>query len=339
MLEWALYYAQLGMPVFPCRGKVPAISKEDGGHGFYDATTDLQQVTTWWQQYPRANIGYRTSATAPVLDVDPQHQGDDTLFALEHTHGALPDTRRVITGGPSKSTHYYFTSPVAIPNKSFLGVGIDVQSEGSYVIAPPSLHPATGQPYRWDIGPDELAPQPLPPWLLQLLLAGDLTATSASQILDPAAPIPDGQRTITLARLAIRLRRVAGLSADEILAALMKRNDRCVPPKPQDYLVSLATYVEGKYQPDPVMHVGSVPFMGSPGMANGASAAPGHQWGSTAVFTDVADMLEKTYPLPIWLIKGLIAEGLSILAGSPKSSKITGCEFSGVHTLPTLAVG
>ena len=236
MLEWALYYAQLGMPVFPCRGKVPAISKEDGGHGFYDATTDLQQVTTWWQQYPRANIGYRTSATAPVLDVDPQHQGDDTLFALEHTHGALPDTRRVITGGPSKSTHYYFTSPVAIPNKSFLGVGIDVQSEGSYVIAPPSLHPATGQPYRWDIGPDELAPQPLPPWLLQLLLAGDLTATSASQILDPAAPIPDGQRTITLARLAIRLRRVAGLSADEILAALMKRNDRCVPPKPQDYL-------------------------------------------------------------------------------------------------------
>lgn len=100
MLAWALYYAQLGMPVFPCRGKVPWISKADGGHGFYDATVDLQQITRWWQQEPLANIGYRTSATAPVLDVDPQHQGDDTLFALEQTHGALPDTRRVMTGGP-----------------------------------------------------------------------------------------------------------------------------------------------------------------------------------------------------------------------------------------------
>jgi hypothetical protein len=96
MLAWARYYAQLGMPVFPCHGKVPLISKADGGHGFYDATTNLQQIQAWWQQCPMANIAYRTSATAPVLDVDPQHQGDDTLFALEQTHGALPDTRRVI---------------------------------------------------------------------------------------------------------------------------------------------------------------------------------------------------------------------------------------------------
>jgi putative DNA primase/helicase len=307
MLAWALYYAQIGMPVFPCRGKLPWISKAAGGSGFYDATVDQQQITRWWQQYPLANIGYRTSATAPVLDVDPQHQGDDTLFALEQTHGALPDTRRVITGGPSKSTHYYFTAPVAIPNKSFIGIGIDVQAEGSYVIVPPSLHPATGQPYRWDIGPDELAPQPLPGWLLQLLLAGDLTATSASHILDATAPIPDGQRTIALHRLAARLRRMAGLSVEELLVTLMKRNERCVPPKSQDFLVSMAHYVYGKYEPDPVMHVGSVPGMGSPGASNGATntTAPGPQpWGTTAIFTDVADMLERTYPLPVWLGPG-----------------------------------
>jgi hypothetical protein len=312
------------MPVFPCHGKVPLISKADGGHGFYDATVDLQQITTWWQQYPKANIGYRTSATAPVLDVDPQHGGDDTLFALEQTHGALPETRRVVTGGPSKSTHYYFTSPEAIPNKSFLGVGIDVQGEGSYVIVPPSLHPATGQPYLWDIGPDERAPHPLPDWLLQLLLAGDVSATSASQVLDPTAPIPDGTRTRVLGKLAIRLRRVAGLSEGEMLAALQKRNERCVPPKSQDFLVKIANYVCGKYQPDPVMHVGSVPFFGSPGSSNGTTAPADPQWGTPrpkAIFTDVADMIGKDYPVPVWLIKGLIMEGFTILAGSPKSSK------------------
>ena len=62
-------------------------------------------------------------------------------------------------------------------------------------------------------------------------LSGDLTATPASQILDPTAPIPDGTRTKVLGKLAIRLRRVAGLSTDELLVTLMKRNERCVPPK------------------------------------------------------------------------------------------------------------
>ena len=37
--------------------------------------------------------------------------------------------------------------------------------------------------------------------------------------------------------------------------------------------------------------------------------------------TDLADMLERTYPLPLWLIKDLIPEGLIFFIGSPKSSK------------------
>ena len=178
MLAWALYYAQLGMPVFPCYGKKPAIAKDDGVQGFYDATTDLQQIQAFWQQYPHANIGYRTDAYHPTLDVDPRHAGDTTLFLLEQAHRALPDTMRAVSGGPDKGQHYYFTSPQPIPNKVDLGSGIDVQAEGSYIMLPPSMHPATGQPYRWDVGPDELAPQPLPDWLLQLCLTGGTPASS-----------------------------------------------------------------------------------------------------------------------------------------------------------------
>jgi hypothetical protein len=39
------------------------------------------------------------------------------------------------------------------------------------------------------------------------------------------------------------------------------------------------------------------------------------------VFTDLADMLERVYPLPEWLIDDLIPEGLVFFVGSPKSSK------------------
>ena len=37
--------------------------------------------------------------------------------------------------------------------------------------------------------------------------------------------------------------------------------------------------------------------------------------------TDLADMLERHYPLPQWLVPGLIPEGLTFFVGSPKSSK------------------
>lgn len=37
--------------------------------------------------------------------------------------------------------------------------------------------------------------------------------------------------------------------------------------------------------------------------------------------TDLADMLDRTYPVPRWLVPKLIPEGLTFLVGSPKSSK------------------
>ena len=141
-----------------------------------------------------------------------------------------------------------------------------------------------------------------------------------------------GSRTKALAAKAIQMRRGAGMSEAMILAALEAMNStQCQPPKDHETLVKMASYVCGKYAPDPVMSVGSGRLDSLLGTlhstTNGATnhtAPEAQQWGTPqpqAVFTDFADMLERTYPLPVWNVKGLIQEGFNILAGSPKSSK------------------
>lgn len=65
---------------------------------------------------------------------------------------------------------------------------------------------------------------------------------------------------------------------------------------------------------------------------NGTTMAPapvggvsvGDAWKTTLPqlkITDLADMLDRQYPVPLWLIKDLIPEGLIFFIGSPKSSK------------------
>lgn len=57
MKEWALYYAELGLAVFPLayRNKVPAIEG-----GCKAATTEKSKIERWWNQNPRYNIGIAT---------------------------------------------------------------------------------------------------------------------------------------------------------------------------------------------------------------------------------------------------------------------------------------
>ncbi|MEO6608467.1 MAG: PriCT-2 domain-containing protein [Aestuariivirga sp.] len=46
--------------------------------------------------------------------------------------------------------HYYFLCQSGVKLKAKLGAGVDLKSEGGYVIAPPSIHPDTGLSYEWD---------------------------------------------------------------------------------------------------------------------------------------------------------------------------------------------
>jgi phage/plasmid-associated DNA primase len=68
---------------------------------------------------------------------------------------AFPAAPRVRTG--SGKLHVYFRDPGKEGNQESIGLGksevYSVRRGNSYVVAPPSIHPDTGQPYVWEVPP------------------------------------------------------------------------------------------------------------------------------------------------------------------------------------------
>lgn len=164
-LETALTYASQGWPVFPCD---PATKQPYIRTGFKAATTDANQITAWWRQYPTAMVGLPTGAASGiwVLDIDlkPGANGAAELAKLEATHGNLPTT--LIASTPSGGLHIYFSHVEGIRNRGSFEAGIDVRGEGGYVIAPGSVR-HDGCVYEWKTRGTGIAAAPA--WLLELV--------------------------------------------------------------------------------------------------------------------------------------------------------------------------
>lgn len=155
----ALKLARAGWDIVPLRGKIPVTS-----HGVKDASRDPEQIRAWWQGGAQHNIGARVPASYFVIDIDPQNGG--TVEALEDATGLiLPRTLTVHSGRGTGGRHLYFRHPGGVLTSRLLPPGIDVKTSTGYCVMPPSLHPETGMPYRWET----CEPAPLPSPLLQLI--------------------------------------------------------------------------------------------------------------------------------------------------------------------------
>jgi len=244
----ALAYAmsEPGFPVFPLRArdKIPAISKEQGGNGFKDATRDRAKLFAFWPVGSLRNIGIATGAFSgfDVLDVDPRHGGNRSLAELEHRFGPLPRTAISLTGGPDRGRHILFNHTPGVTSKSWdeenpgpLGPGLDIRADGGYVVAPPSVH-ASGLRYAWD--PDHhLADTPIaeaPEWLVTLVRKSP-SAVGRAELPENwrklvANGVGEGARNDAIARLAgLLLRR----HIDTLVALDLVRCwnfARCRPP-------------------------------------------------------------------------------------------------------------
>lgn len=258
-LAAALAYAARNWRVFPlhsardgkcsCRddactskGKHPRNS-----NGCTGATTDTAQIHQWWAQWPDANVGVATGAGLVVIDIDPRHNGDESLGALTQQYGPFPETPRVLTGGGGQ--HIYLSSAVPIRSSAGkLGEGIDVRGEGGYVVAPPSVH-ETGTAYAWDLGADlDMPLAPAPAWLP----ARTPERTSSVQPVADAV-IEGGRNSYLTSRAGVMLR--AGMSEAAIVAGILEENSaRCRPPLDEKEAQKIAQGVARRYPPGPLAH-------------------------------------------------------------------------------------
>ena len=155
-----------------------------------------------WRSYdentkgPSGGYGIQTGTFNSIfvvdLDVKDGKEGIKNFIAL----GDVPDTLGVLT--PSSGAHLYFRLPTDrhVPTShGELGEGIDIQSEGGFVVGPGSPH-VNGGTYQEAPG----ALQDAPGWLLDLVCQAKPTepVVGAHRSVEPSSP--EGVRAVEWAK-------------------------------------------------------------------------------------------------------------------------------------------
>jgi hypothetical protein len=248
LLPAALALAREGVPVFwlgrtkrpiaNCRA-CPKVEDDPGHdpqgcacltcHGFYAATTDPDRITAMHAAVPGGMLAIRTGTASRrvVIDIDPRN-GGTVIPEL------MPPTRCARTG--SGGWHLYYRHPGGKLAGKLRGYpGVDIKADGGYVVAPPSVHPVTGQSYRW-VGdravvempppliaacrPVEAPPAAGPPAAPTPMTGGRGISSPEALLaahLDALAQAPEGRRRNTLYGVARGVARM--VAADAITAA------------------------------------------------------------------------------------------------------------------------
>lgn len=240
----AVAYAATGYSVLPLRGKKPALKTWEQ---LQQRRADVLEIGRWRAWGWRWNVGIICGAVSDnlvVIDLD-------GLNAVTLFESAFPDwlaTFTVITGsGQGKHLYYHVQDlPPTTRVMNVAGGNLELRANGCYVVAPPSIHPDTQQPYRVerDIPPMRLRHMnPVKEWLYQFIAAKqpkpqpgrppvqrtmsyDRAARAALfyECRDVAAS-QEGARNETLHRAAYNLGQLVGdgfLSETEVVAALMR---------------------------------------------------------------------------------------------------------------------
>jgi len=244
----AVMYAMAGWAVFPLkpRDKPPIWCDQCGlHHGWKDASNDPARVARWWKHHPDANIGAATGLRSKrvVADIDPRNGGK--LEDLPE----VPETLRAVTGRGDGGVHLVFEYAPEVRSHTFSD-GIDILSNGKYVVLPPSIHPDTGGIYRWE---NELRPLPAPRWLAtRRERPGSTNATQDDPTYarringnhqHAADPIPKGKRRPTLVKIGGRLR-AEGKDREAISAELLRINaTQCTPKLEVDEVLHIVDSV------------------------------------------------------------------------------------------------
>ena len=175
--DWALYYHSIGLNVIPIKSK--GTEKEDykmpllsEWKPYQTKKVTVENINDWWSRWPTANIGLICGSISnlAVLDIDVDKGGLESLEKIAPKE-FRPDnltTPTAKTGRIGGGLHFYFrcnNPPGKITN---LMPGLDFQGEGSYVVAPPSVH-FSGNYYTWVKSLSDFEMMDMLPWLLKVI--------------------------------------------------------------------------------------------------------------------------------------------------------------------------
>lgn len=231
-------------------------------NGSRDATGNLLVIASWFSTEER-NLGIVTGAQSQIvaLDVDPRHEGDETLRQLEIQFGSLPPTWRFLTGGGGEHIVFRYPSARVSNSAGKIGLGIDVRGDGGYIVAPPSLH-ISGRRYAVSVDhhPEDVMLADMPDWLLAA--AGSGISRPKSENSRPIARRPrsiDELRSLSSKGLQEGLRndgltRITGHLVSKhvdphiVLDLLLALNaTKCSPPLPDDEVIGVVASIVGRH--------------------------------------------------------------------------------------------
>ena len=248
------YVEKNGFYIFPQAGKVSCIKDWINA-----ASKDTGRITQWFHiEFKGKNIGLVCGKKSGVivLDVDVKHDqpGKESLQKLQEKIGALPET--LVHGTPSGGYHYFFKYP---KNKEIKTIpklpdypGLEILSDKHALTLPPSR--IDGNEYK------VLNDKPIASLPENLLLYLESISPPASEknnadtdeepeelknlfhTIDRKT-IAEGERNKTLCSIAGFLRS-KGYEKEQLLSKLLEiNNKKCIPPLPENEIVSIAESV------------------------------------------------------------------------------------------------
>lgn len=207
-------------------------------NGVNGATTDLDIISNWWKEWPLANLGVATGSVSGfwVIDIDLK-KGKNGWESLVNQYGEDLDIDKqteLLQQTASGSFHVlvYSDEEIIPMNKVGVFTGIDVRSDGGYIVVSPST--IGNNEYQWNN--IELEPAEFKKWSLDVALRSmqqDEKQIDKSHIgVDLEAiyqeGIPEGTRDDTLYRVANKLR-ITDIPYDVAKFIMIRMGEKCEP--------------------------------------------------------------------------------------------------------------
>ncbi len=144
VLDAALNYLEHGFSIVPCVGKKAAIPWS----GLCQQRATPRRVQEWHNIGALQNVGIiggAVSGNLVLIDLD----GDEAIARFSEAFPSLMDTYTVQSGS-GHGAHLYLRASILPKSKRTTGLewgNVEMRADGSYVVAPPSIHPDSGRPY------------------------------------------------------------------------------------------------------------------------------------------------------------------------------------------------